>query len=668
MKKEKKKSKKFSGVRGKILKRVLILMQALLIVTGIITSYLNYHSTNTTLENAMIETVEVAAERVEWEIQAYKNIAADLGTVARMSNESLSDEDKQEIIDEKLKEYSLSNGKLISDDGIAHIDGTDYSDREYFKASMEGEVYVTEPIIAKTTGKLSIIISAPVWEGGISGSKVVGVVFIIPDEEFLNDIVKSIQVSDGGSSYILDANGNTIAHKDMELVKNSSNTINDAKSDSSLEDLASIESAMINGEHEFDTYRYEGVKKFMAYMPIEGSNGWSIAVNAPVNDFMTGTYLAIGITVVIIIIAAIISLVVARRLADSISNPIKTLSERLNTFAAGDLSSEFPKVNTGDEISDMAIVASDMAGKLGRIINDVKYRLGEMAGGNFALSSEMSDEYVGELSDIDVAIDKLNLNMNETLEQIIEASSQVSSGSGNLAEAAQSLAEGATEQAGAVEELLATITNITESIGHTSDKVEEAHKMTQQYADKADASREDVKGMVHIMESITETSRNIESIIGDIEEIASQTNLLSLNASIEAARAGEAGKGFAVVADQIGKLADESAQSAVRTRELIMDALNEVERGSAAAEQTADAINEVVNGIKSMAEAATDVSQLTREAADSMVQAELGVNQISEVVQANSATAQETSATSEELSAQAISLDDLVSNFKLKEH
>ena len=123
-----------------------------------------------------------------------------------------------------------------------------------------------------------------------------------------------------------------------------------------------------------------------------------------------------------------------------------------------------------------------------------------------------------------------------------------------------------------------------------------------------------------------------------------------------------------MVAGQIGKLADERGESAVRTRELIMDALNEVERGSAAAEQTADAINEVVNGIKSMAEAACDVSQLTREAADSMVQAELGVNQISEVVQANSATAQETSATSEELSAQAISLDDLVSNFKLKEH
>lgn len=375
--------------------------------------------------------------------------------------------------------------------------------------------------------------------------------------------------------------------------------------------------------------------------------------------------LLIGI-IVIILVAVMLSVTLGNNIARGIASPLSRLSERLNTFAQGELSGEFPTVESEDEVADMVRIAGGMAGNLALIIQDAKYRLGEMAKGNYTVETNIEEKYVGEFQALHSAMEQMNENMNDTLHQIEDASEQVSVGAGNLASASQNLAEGATEQAGAVEELLATVTNLTEGIGRTTENMNEAYGMSRTYADKANESREEMQGMVETMLRITDTSKKIESIISEIEEIASQTNLLSLNASIEAARAGEAGKGFAVVADQIGKLADESAQSAVHTRELIMSAISEIGQGTSAAEHTATAINEVVQGINHVADSTQEIAELSKTNMEAMKQAEAGINQISEVVQANSATAEESSATSEELSAQAMTMDELVKQFQLK--
>lgn len=377
--------------------------------------------------------------------------------------------------------------------------------------------------------------------------------------------------------------------------------------------------------------------------------------------------------IVVLIIAVIIGFCIlfgkriGNEIADGISKPLTAISERLKTFADGDLDTEFPVHDAKDEVAEMITTARQMADNLKVIISDSGRLLNEMANGNFAVKTEYEDRYTGKFNELLMGLRNMNRKIDESLRQVEETAEQVSLGSGNMAEAAQSLAEGATEQAGAVEELQATIADITANVEHTAENLEKSHADARKYADDADRSREQMQAMVEAMQRISESSMKIENIISELEDIASQTNLLSLNASIEAARAGEAGKGFAVVADQIRKLAEQSGASAVSTRELIEGSIHDVEEGNKAVALVSETLDEVIKGINDIADTSKSLSENSQAQATAMEQAEQGVNQISEVVQSNSAMAQETSATSEELSAQAETLDNLVRQFTLRE-
>lgn len=395
-------------------------------------------------------------------------------------------------------------------------------------------------------------------------------------------------------------------------------------------------------------------------------------LNANVNEgnSLEAKLSAMSIIFLIVIVAMIVfAFAQAMRMGSSIAKgiavPLGELSDRFTTFAKGNLTDPFPVVDTQDEVADMINTANEMKETLKLVIADCGKHLADMASGNFDIRTDCPEVYQGEFEKLLLAMRDMKDQMIVTLRSIEDASSQVSAGSTNLAEASQSLAEGATEQAGAVEELQATITSITENIERAADQAHESYVQAKKYADEADNSRAQMRAMVDAMTRINETSKKIENIISEIEDIASQTNLLSLNASIEAARAGEAGRGFAVVADQIRQLAEQSTKSAVDTRELIEGSLEEIAEGNKAADNAATSIETVVDGIGKIAESSRNVSQVSRDQATAMEQAEQGVNQISEVVQANSATAQESSATSEELSAQAVSLDELISKYVL---
>lgn len=306
-----------------------------------------------------------------------------------------------------------------------------------------------------------------------------------------------------------------------------------------------------------------------------------------------------------------------------------------------------------------------MAVSLDFIISDMEHILGRMAESDYTVTSKDNSKYIGDFRQLYISSKELKKCMVKTMHFIEESSIQVTAGSGNLADTSLSLAEGATEQAGAVEQLHATIATIAEAAEQAAGSAEEAYHQSQDYADMADNSSADIRALVEAMTRINEASTKIGNIISEIEDIASQTNLLSLNASIEAARAGEAGRGFSVVADQIRQLAEQSSQSAVDTRTLIEGAIQEVDNGNKVAERVVSAIQMVVEGIRKVAVSSKELSLTSSHQALTMKEAEEGINQISDVIQTNAAVAEESSATSQQLSAQAASLDALIAKFTL---
>ena len=371
-------------------------------------------------------------------------------------------------------------------------------------------------------------------------------------------------------------------------------------------------------------------------------------------DRLSSTLTAVSVILAIVIVAvSALAMVMANKLgnqvAKGISGPLEALGERFKTFAQGDLSTPFPEVSTQDEVADMAREAADMADKLNLIINDAGRILGLMSQGNYAVQSEHKDGYTLDFEKLIVAMRVLRDQMIETLTSIEDAANQVSAGSGNLAEASQSLAEGATDQAGAVEELQATITSITENIQKTAEQAEESYQQARQYAGEADQSKNQMQSMIDTMSRINESSNKIGNIITDIENIASQTNLLSLNASIEAARAGEAGRGFAVVASEIGTLASNSTASVEHISKLIHEVNELVADAVRQAGDSADNINEssgLIHTAIDTFDRIYDNIQQTSALIDQMVDK---INQVDEVATNVAAISEEQAASSDEI-------------------
>lgn len=653
------------SIRSKILLAIIGCVSISLLALGVTSIFLNISSTEATLNQTMAEAAELAAQRVQYEIETYKSIAFEIGATPTLTDTSASNLEKKAVIDERVKKYGLSRGNVLKANGDSIFDGNNYSDRLYFQEAMKGQGYVSEPIVSKITGELSIMVAAPLWKNGKIDGEIEGVVYIVPTETFLNNIVASIQVSEGGGAYMLNSQGNTIAHKNMDNVKNAENTMNDAKTDKALATLATLEGKMIAGENGFGQYTYGGVTKFLAYAPIPGTDGWSIGINAPVSDFMGQTYLGIIITCVLFAVALAVAIVIAMVMSGKISTPVKLCTKRLGQLLQGDLTSPVPTTTSKDETGILLRDLSETIARLKNMIDGVSSQLGEMADGNFDI--DVNAQYAGDFAKIGTSVQTITKSLNSILLQINEAADQVSSGSEQVSSGAQALSQGATEQASSVEELAATITEISANVKNNAENANAASRKSVFSSESIIESNKKMQDMIAAITDISDKSGEIGKIIKTIEDIAFQTNILALNAAVEAARAGEAGKGFAVVADEVRNLASKSAEAAKNTTALIEETVTAVGRGTSIANDTAKSMLSVVESSEQVTTLIDQIATASGGQAASIGQVTTGIDQISSVVQTNSATAEESAAASEELSGQASMLKALVSQFRLKD-
>ena len=653
----------------KSIKQILILSFTLLLLSvsaanliiGLISAN---NSINITVKDDMKSIGTTAEIAIQASIEKYRVMVSSIASQSFIGDPKLTPEEVIKNLERLRDQYGFESLMIADANGIAIStdptkNGESIAEYDAFKRAMAGEFLMSSPTM-DVNGELNVFANTKV--NNIHGYQ--GIVSATIDEQVYSNIIKDIVVNKSGNIFIINSEGTMIANMRPELVAEQANFIENAKTDKAYESAAAIYSEMTAGKSGTGKYTFNGSERICYYSPIEGTDGWSYGVVAPVKEMTSSLiYTVYGLSISSLVFL-LIGLFVAYRVASGIANPVRDMSDRIQLLSEGDLTSDISVIDRKDEIGTLNQSLINTVNFLREYITEISAVLGKISNGE--LNVEIEKEYIGDFVSIKDSMEKIAASLTDTMIEIKNSSDQVAIGSDQVSSGAQALSQGATEQASSIEQLSASIIEISDQVRSNAVNANNATSLVESVGKEIDRSNIHMQEMIRAISEISDKSAQIGRIIKTIDDIAFQTNILALNVAVEAARAGAAGKGFAVVADEVRNLAGKSAQAASETTELIESSISAVLNGTRIADETAESLSSVVTGASKITSLMQDISKASNEQANSIGQVTQGIEQISGVVQTNSATAEESAAASEELSAQAQLLNSLVSKFKMR--
>ena len=608
----------------------------------------SYSSTISLVEKNSRSSAKTTARDIEALLQNYKNIAKASGSDMTLIG-NIPNEVRVKKVEQLAKQYGFTSGNLLDKKGVSIKDGTDFSDRDYVKAALNGKTNISDVTLSKYTNTYGISIAAPL----ISSGRIIGVVYYRADVDFMNDIVKHISVGQGSYAYILDENNNVIAHKNEKYI------MNDKYKEMIPKDIKNC----ISSQNGSMTCSYGGDKYIFGYSKIDKTANWRVVIASPESAYNSDILRFVKKLVISDIIALIVAIIVALIIARVISRPIVRVKNLLSALAQGDLSVQLNDTKNKDELG----ILQNSAVSLNRMLSDMLTQSGDVLSkmAAYDLTSEDMREYPGKFNELAASINSIKAILSNMILNIQNSSVNVDGGSKQLAEAASMLSEGTMAQASSLQKLVTDVENVAQNINANSDKTIFVNESLGNLDSEIKDGNQKMQELSNVVRTVEEMSEDIKKIVNTIDGIAFQTNILALNASVEAARAGESGRGFAVVAQEIGTLATKSSDASKKTAELIEKCIKGIESAKEYADITSDSLAKIVSDSNNIANAFDEMSKANEIQAKNANDIRNEIENISQVVQSNTATAQQTAASTEVLSEQAAALKDMTGRFKV---
>lgn len=647
------------GIRRKIILNTLIVTIIISVVTTIVLSVSAMSLTNLTLMETLMPFAKTASKSIESSLHIMADRIFMIGENNELTSEEATLEEKHQVLDKATSGIEFVWLALYTQDGRLYTGNgnspSDISGGELFKRMQETQNLVIGDTSVGENG-LEVYVGMPISTEKNNTYYLVGSY----KYDMLDDVISSIHIGYSGHAFVMNESGQVVAYPDTDLIKSGENVYSLYKDNGKL---LEVFDAMKSGRIGSASVSIDGKDTLVVYAPVRGAN-WYLAIITPKSDFMNIVNTAVMINIGITITLTLLAILFIARFAGNISKSLRSVTERIQKLAQGDLTSPVEVVMTNDEAQTLSNSLKETIEQVSGYISQLQNALERLSAGNLDVS--VSDQFAGDFVVMKDSIHNITDFLNLLINDLQQSAETLSHAAQEVSQSARLMNESSGHQSMSIDRLVEETDSISKDIVIVDEHARTARELMEQSMEKLSMGDEHMENTLQAMENISHNAAEITKITKFLEEIAFQTNLLALNASVEAAHAGEAGKGFAVVANEIRDLAEKSAESSKRTAEMIIHSQQAIEEGARYAKLTAHFLNELTDISKQTYEITEDLEKLVGNEKLSLENASLDISQISRHARQNLESSSAVASLSGDLAQQAQSLEEMSGRFRLR--